>query len=73
MADGTDLIGDTWIYLVIAHEWAHAIQNRLDLGLVANGRELQADCLGRRSPVRRRRGRYPGHSRRATRRRWSTR
>jgi uncharacterized protein len=45
MAAGTDLIGDTWIYLVIAHEWAHAIQNRLDLGLVANGRELQADCL----------------------------
>ncbi len=46
MADGTDLIGDTWIYLVIAHEWGHAIQNRLDLGLVADGRELQADCLG---------------------------
>lgn len=46
MAEGTDLIGDTWIYLVIAHEWGHAIQNRLDLGLVADGRELQADCLG---------------------------
>lgn len=46
MVRGADLIGDTWVYLVIAHEWGHAIQERLDLSLVAEGDELQADCLG---------------------------
>ncbi|MBT2227945.1 neutral zinc metallopeptidase [Nonomuraea sp. NEAU-A123] len=37
--------GDAWVYLVIAHEWGHAIQARLDPSLVWRGRELQADCL----------------------------
>ncbi|MET8179841.1 neutral zinc metallopeptidase [Streptomyces sp. NPDC005336] len=37
--------GDAWVYLVIAHEWGHAVQNRLDAGLVDLARELQADCL----------------------------
>ncbi|WP_106398300.1 neutral zinc metallopeptidase [Actinocorallia populi] len=37
--------GDAWIYLVIAHEWAHAVQNRLQVNLVAEANELQADCL----------------------------
>lgn len=37
--------GDAWIYLVIAHEWGHAIQNRLQTNLVAEANELQADCL----------------------------
>ncbi len=37
--------GDAWVYLVIAHEWGHAVQNRLDAGLVDMARELQADCL----------------------------
>lgn len=37
--------GDAWIYLVIAHEWAHAVQNRLQTSLVAEANELQADCL----------------------------
>lgn len=37
--------GDAWIYLVIAHEWGHAIQNRLQTSLVAERKELQADCL----------------------------
>ena len=46
MVRGADLIGDTWVCLVIAHEWGHAIQERLDLSLVAEGDELQADCLG---------------------------
>ncbi|AZM57288.1 hypothetical protein DMA15_35935 [Streptomyces sp. WAC 01529] len=36
--------GDAWIYLVIAHEWAHAVQNRVD-GLAVEAAELQADCL----------------------------
>lgn len=36
--------GDSWVYLVIAHEWGHAIQNRV-LGLKAVAQELQADCL----------------------------
>lgn len=37
--------GDAWIYLVVAHEWGHAIQNRLQMGLVSEAGELQADCL----------------------------
>lgn len=38
-------IGDSWVYLVIAHEWGHAIQNRLVDSLVMPAEELQADCL----------------------------
>jgi predicted metalloprotease len=37
--------GDAWVYLVIAHEWGHAVQNRLNTKLVALELELQADCL----------------------------
>ncbi|MFI0482126.1 neutral zinc metallopeptidase [Actinomadura sp. 9N215] len=37
--------GDAWVYLVIAHEWGHAVQNRLRRGLVSPAAELQADCL----------------------------
>jgi predicted metalloprotease len=37
--------GDSWVYLIIAHEWGHAIQNRLKNSLVAQQKELQADCL----------------------------
>ncbi len=44
MARGFE-IGDSWVYLVVAHEWGHAIQARLDLSLVTVGSELQADCL----------------------------
>ncbi|MFF9117013.1 hypothetical protein ACF09Y_15680 [Streptomyces massasporeus] len=36
--------GDSWVYLVVAHEWAHAVQRRV-LGLKAVAAELQADCL----------------------------
>lgn len=43
---GADQIGDSWVYLVVAHEWGHAIQARLDSSLVAQAEELQADCLG---------------------------
>lgn len=38
-------IGDTWPYLVIAHEWGHAIQARLATTLHTQALELQADCL----------------------------
>jgi uncharacterized protein len=37
--------GDAWPYLVIAHEWGHAITNRLDASLRSQAYELQADCL----------------------------
>lgn len=37
--------GDSWVYLVIAHEWAHAIQYRLSEDLQSQSAELQADCL----------------------------
>ncbi len=40
-----EAIGDSFVYLVIAHEWAHAIQARLDMELVTVDAELQADCL----------------------------
>lgn len=45
MAAGYQQIGDAWVYLIIAHEWAHAIQARLDRSLVSVAAELQADCL----------------------------
>jgi predicted metalloprotease len=43
MADGYRS-GDSWVYLVVAHEWGHAVQNRV-LGLESVAQELQADCL----------------------------
>ncbi len=43
MAEGY-LFGDAWVYLVVAHEWAHAVQARIDPSLVWVGSELQADC-----------------------------
>ena len=46
LVDGADQIGDSWVYLVVAHEWGHAMQARLDPSLVAAADELQADCLG---------------------------
>jgi hypothetical protein len=45
MAAGYSQIGDAWVYLIIAHEWGHAIQARLDRSLVSVAAELQADCL----------------------------
>jgi uncharacterized protein len=45
MAAGYSQIGDAWVYLIIAHEWGHAIQARLDRALVSVAAELQADCL----------------------------
>ena len=38
-------LGDSFIYLVVAHEWGHAVQARLNDDLQAVRRELQADCL----------------------------
>jgi len=45
MEAGYDRIGDSWVYLIIAHEWGHAIQARLRRGQVDVAAELQADCL----------------------------
>jgi uncharacterized protein len=45
MQAGYTQIGDAWVYLVIAHEWGHAIQAQLPDRLVAQAVELQADCL----------------------------
>jgi predicted metalloprotease len=45
MAAGYQQIGDSWVYLIIAHEWGHAIQARLSHSLVSQADELQADCL----------------------------
>ena len=38
-------LGDAFIALVVAHEWAHAVAARLDPSLVQERFELQADCL----------------------------
>ena len=45
MAAGYEQIGDAWVYLIIAHEWAHAVQARLQRDQVSVAAELQADCL----------------------------
>lgn len=45
MAAGYNQIGDAWVYLIIAHEWGHAIQYRLAKELQTPDAELQADCL----------------------------
>jgi predicted metalloprotease len=45
MAAGYQQIGDAWVYLIIAHEWGHAIQARLQRDQVSVAAELQADCL----------------------------
>ncbi|MBO3749524.1 neutral zinc metallopeptidase [Streptosporangiaceae bacterium NEAU-GS5] len=44
LADGYKK-GDAWVYLIIAHEWGHAIADQLDEKLKAKANELQADCL----------------------------
>jgi predicted metalloprotease len=45
MDAGDTQIGDAWLYLVIAHEWGHAIQAQLPGREVSQAVELQADCL----------------------------
>ena len=45
MTAGYSQIGDAWVYLIIAHEWGHAIQARLRSERVSVAAELQADCL----------------------------
>ena len=45
LLDRSDELGDGFLYLVVAHEWGHAIQARLDPSLVAPRLELQADCF----------------------------
>jgi predicted metalloprotease len=45
MAAGYERIGDAWVYLILAHEWGHAIQARLESDQVSVAAELQADCL----------------------------
>ena len=45
MRAGYTQIGDAWVYLVIAHEWGHAIQAQLPERFVSQAVELQADCL----------------------------
>lgn len=44
VARGKD-IGDGWVYLIVAHEWGHAIQFRLSRELQTPAAELQADCF----------------------------
>jgi predicted metalloprotease len=45
MALGYRKVGDAWVYMIVAHEWGHAIQARLSRRLVSVADELQADCL----------------------------
>ena len=39
------VVGDSFVYFVLSHEWSHAIQARLDTSLQSQSAELQADCL----------------------------
>jgi uncharacterized protein len=45
MSAGYKRVGNAWVYLIIAHEWGHAIQARMRRGQVSVADELQADCL----------------------------
>jgi len=45
MDAGYQRVGDSWVYLVVAHEWGHAIQSRINRYQVSLATELQADCL----------------------------
>lgn len=45
MKAGYQQIGDSWVYLIVAHEWGHAIQARLRQNQVSVAAELQADCF----------------------------
>lgn len=45
MSAGYQRVGNSWVYLIIAHEWGHAIQARINRYLVSVAAELQADCL----------------------------
>lgn len=45
LLDLSDDLGDAFLYLVVSHEWGHAIQARLDPSVVTRRIELQADCL----------------------------
>jgi hypothetical protein len=38
-------VGDAFVYVVVAHEWAHSMVSHLDPALVSEAYELQADCL----------------------------
>jgi predicted metalloprotease len=38
-------LGDSFLYLVVAHEWGHAIQAHLDSSFLFQAYELQADCF----------------------------
>ena len=68
MAAGYQQIGDAWVYLIIAHEWGHAIQARLQADQVSVAAELQADCFAGatlfgaadRGLLQFERGRHPG-------------
>ncbi|MEJ3652843.1 neutral zinc metallopeptidase [Actinomycetes bacterium KLBMP 9759] len=44
MARGV-VIGDGWVYLIIAHEWGHAVQARISEAQNSQQSELQADCF----------------------------
>ena len=39
-------LGDAFIYMIVAHEWGHAIAGQLPRELNSAAYELQADCLG---------------------------
>ena len=45
MRSGYQQIGNAWVYLIIAHEWGHAIQDRAGKRRVSQADELQADCF----------------------------
>lgn len=44
LLSGSD-IGPAWPYFIVAHEWGHAIEARIEPEFVAEQNELQADCF----------------------------
>jgi predicted metalloprotease len=52
MQAGYAEIGDAWVYLVIAHEWAHAVQAQLPDRFVSQRRSSQVTQTRSRRPCR---------------------
>ncbi len=45
LMDEWQRLGDAFVYLVVAHEWAHAVAADFGPSLIDPAHELQADCL----------------------------
>ena len=45
MLDMNENIGDSMVFMIVAHEWGHAVADQLDENEISVAGELLADCL----------------------------